>query len=619
MGRILKELKYSVGMKRHIFFLVLICFVVCGASWLFQDTLRDELEKAFPGTYSSKISNTELNTYQIQGTVSQKSPQVSNADLKAEIKFNSLLRKAQWMSSYEEIAQEYIQIASFQGPDSAVKGYGEDSFYDNKDIDISGTKYTTINTVWMEQSLAEKYNLGAEAVQMYYMPNDYLKKVYVVLGAKYNTEDGYRVGNILKAKNEIGTFQMQIIGFLKPGATAMIGGKEVNLDSTIVCPFIPLDDVYLVKEEVVQSYTDGVYIPAKLVDTSVGDFYRNNPPNKKNDKTGLQYAEVNALYIERSAVTEDSPAWLKALANVGENEDFTRIVVGSNYGVSQKIIPGTPFEMLNGSSHVKLQAIETLEAGATWTVYGMDVVLDNYIIFLQPEEKKEETVPDPNTPDEEPDDGDIYLDDEPIGEKEREFKVEERGKLFHYQVMMNKGYLTSTLTADEAQKNLESMTAEAWSDFYRDNPKDKALTTYRMEGADQENSILFRGNAMDLVKKVKNFTKYGFPICMLLFGVFLLYKLRKGKDYYAAIYMTGTTRVEIMLLYVVEGALMVALATACAVAFAFVISKLLQLDMSPWKPLLKRNIRLVGFPTAIALVFILLIDYGRRFRRKKEV
>ena len=618
MGRILKELKYSVGMKRHLFFIVLICFVVCGASWLFQDTLRDELEKAFPSSYSSKAPVAETKTYQIQGVVSQKSPQVSNADLKAEIKLNALLREAKWITKYEEIAQEYIQIASFQGPDSAVKGYGEDSFYDNKDIDISGTKYTTVNTIWMEESLVEQYNLGKEAIQMFYMPNDYLTKVYVVLGASYNTENGYHVGNILKAKNEIGTFQMQIVGFLKPGATAMIGGKEVKLDSAIVCPFIQLDDVYLVKEEVVQSYTDGVYIPAKMVDVTVGDFYRNNPANKKNDKTGLQYAEVKALYIERSAVTEDAPTWLKALANAGEAEDYTRIVVGANYGVSQKIIPGSPFEMLSGTTHTKLQAIETLEAGTTWTVYGMDVVLDDYIVFLQPEEKKEEAPIDPNTPEEGDADDDLYV-DEPIGQKEREFKVEERGKLFHYQVMMNKGYLTTTLTADEAQVNLESITAKAWADFYRDNPKDKALTTYRVDGADQENSILFRSNASELASKVKKFTKYGFPICLILFGAFLLYKLRKGRDYYAAVYMTGTTRLEIVFLYVVEGALMVILATACAVAFAFVICKLLQLDMSPWKPLLKRNIKLAGFPTAVAIVFILLIDFGRRFRRKKEV
>ena len=584
--------------------------------------MKDELVKAFPSRYNATVSNKEEKIYQIQGEVSQKSPQVNDADLKAEINFNGLLRDAKWIRDYKEIAQEYIQIASFQGPDSAVKGYGEDSFYDNKDIDISGSKYTTINTIWMEKNLAEEFNLGPEALQIFNMPNDYLKKVYVVLGSKYQTEEGYRIGNVMKAKNSVGSFQMQVVGFLKPGATAEIGGKTVSLDSYILCPFISLDDVYVVKEEVPHSYTDGVYIPAKLIDATVSDFYRNNPANKKNEpKSGVQFAEVKALFIERSAITDTAPTWLQALANVGEKEAFTRIVVGSNYGVSQKIIPGTPIDMYGGSGLTKLQAIETLEPGTKWTVYGMEITLDDYIVFLQPEEKKEnEEEPKSTETPTEPDSGDdFYLIDEPVGEQEREFKGGERSQLFHYQVMMNKGYIATDLTADEAQVNLESMTEQAWRDFRRDNPKNDPLTTYRIAGADQKNSILFRDNVSKLAEKVLRFTKYGFPICMILFGLFLLFKLYKGRDYYAAVFLTGTTRLEIMMLYLVEGVLMIALATAFSAAFAFVICKLLQLEMSPWKPLLNRNIRLAGIPTVIVMAVILLIDFGRRFRRKKEV
>ncbi|MBO7632466.1 MAG: hypothetical protein J6S78_09090, partial [Lachnospiraceae bacterium] len=71
MGRFLKELRYSLSLKRHIFFLVLICFIVCGASWLFQDTLTKELSKAFPSRYAPEQVATTPSPYRISGQVTQ--------------------------------------------------------------------------------------------------------------------------------------------------------------------------------------------------------------------------------------------------------------------------------------------------------------------------------------------------------------------------------------------------------------------------------------------------------------------------------------------------------------------------------------------------------------------
>ena len=118
MGRFLKELRYSLSLKRHIFFLVLICFIVCGASWLFQDTLTKELSKAFPSRYAPEQVATTPSQYRISGQVTQKSPQVTDSDLKAEISFIENLRRETWIESYEQICTEYVQVASFLGPDS---------------------------------------------------------------------------------------------------------------------------------------------------------------------------------------------------------------------------------------------------------------------------------------------------------------------------------------------------------------------------------------------------------------------------------------------------------------------------------------------------------------------
>ena len=246
MGRFIKELKYSIGLKKHLFFILLIGFVACGAAWLFQDTLKKDLKKAFPGTYDADHIHDQEEKYLISGDVKQRSPQVTDADLKAEIQFNENLRNADWSKGYEEIATEYMQIASYLGPDSAVKGYGTDDYYSNKDIDSNGSKYTTVQTIWMDEDLAKKFKLGTEATTIYGMPNNYLEKVYVVLGYDYSQVDnGYRIGNILKTKNSVGNIQMQVVGFLPKNATAMIGDKEVSLNSYILCPFISLMDVYV--------------------------------------------------------------------------------------------------------------------------------------------------------------------------------------------------------------------------------------------------------------------------------------------------------------------------------------------------------------------------------------
>lgn len=615
MGRLIKELKYSIGMKRHVFFLVLLCFVVCGTSWLFQDTLEKELGKAFPSLYAPELIATEDTEYQIQGTVTQKSPQVTDADLKAEITFNEQLRAADWITEYRAIAREYFQVASFLGPDSAVKGFGTDAFYSNKDIDSSGNKYTTVDTVWLEEKLVDEFKLGTEAKQIFKMPNNYLEKIYVVLGAKYKMEDGYQVGNILKTKNDIGSLQMQIVGFLAPGAKVKIGGKEVELDSSILCPFLSLSDVYIKKEEVTQTYLDGVYISAKNIDETLTGVYRNNPPSKKNDpKTGIQYAEVRGIWIDRSALTEDAPAWLKTL-EVAQKEPYTRVYVGANYGLAEKLGAGTQFDMYAAGGLKKLQSFGTLEPGTTWNVYGMDILLDDYIVFLQPEEEKPETPGDATLPE----DGDLVLDDVPEGPQEIQFKVAERAKLFHFQCMMNRGYFTTTYTADEAQTALEDVVEVSWRAFRRDNPKKSVLTSYRVVGADQPNSILFRASSEKLAKSILKFTKYGFRFCMVVFGLYLLYKFYRGRDYYTVCYFTGTTKLEMMILYVIEGVLMIVLASAGSVAFAYAICYLLQLKMSAPAPLFKSIRHFVGVPTVFILVVIALKDFARRFRKAKEV
>ena len=88
-------------MKRHVFFIILIGLVASGAAWLFQDTLKKELQKSFPSIYAADKVSTVAEKYHLSGEVKQKSPQPSDSDLKAELALNRVLRSADLIDSYE--------------------------------------------------------------------------------------------------------------------------------------------------------------------------------------------------------------------------------------------------------------------------------------------------------------------------------------------------------------------------------------------------------------------------------------------------------------------------------------------------------------------------------------
>ena len=106
---------------------------------------------------------------------------------------------------------------------------------------------------------------------------------------------------------------------------------------------------------------------------------------------------------------------------------------------------------------------------------------------------------------------------------------------------------------------------------------------------------------------------------MILFALYLFYKFYCGKEFYTSLYLTGTNRVEMMALYLIEGLLMIVLAAALSYGCAFVICKLLKLHMTAPKPVFRRIGKLVGYPTAAIMIWILIRDFARMFRRTQEV
>ena len=59
MLRFLKELRYSMGMRKHIFFILMVVMGLISAVYLFRESLQGTLEKAFPTDYGKAEAQEE--------------------------------------------------------------------------------------------------------------------------------------------------------------------------------------------------------------------------------------------------------------------------------------------------------------------------------------------------------------------------------------------------------------------------------------------------------------------------------------------------------------------------------------------------------------------------------
>ena len=57
MARFWKEFKYSLRMRKHIFFLLMVIMGLVSAVYLFRESLQSSLEKAFPNEYGIALSH----------------------------------------------------------------------------------------------------------------------------------------------------------------------------------------------------------------------------------------------------------------------------------------------------------------------------------------------------------------------------------------------------------------------------------------------------------------------------------------------------------------------------------------------------------------------------------
>lgn len=622
MGRFIKELRYSMKLRRHLFFLMLVWFVAMAALWLFQGTVLQELKSSFPSDYGK--ASTTKKEFKVAGYYDDMAA-VNDADLKAEILMNQALHNADWMS-YREIAVQNLHVRAYMGTEQAIVGFGTDAFAANKEVDIEGSTYSKVNAIWMDETAVKEAALGMIAERLFVYPNDYTDKMFVVLGAGFEAD--YKAGDVMKVHTGYGELEAHVKGFLSKGASAELEGKNVTLDYYIVCPLDNMDTLYGGKEKPLPTEESAVYISNALLtaDSAFCDTTLSVPVMVEDEK---EFRGVKSIWLSRALMddAETAPEWLQKLIQNEQNPNFSCVVLGSNYIAKNMYRPGSVVEAISGDGKLSYTCTGTLEAGTTYMVNGKEIVLDDYLVFFQPDYEEmyaEEAPGAPNgttTPDSGETDGeDANLPEAPAPEPEPEepqknYSVAERTKLFSILFLKNRGYFETTLTANESQRELAKYVEASWKNFYLENKNIDAITTYTVREADATDSILYRANVQDKQEQMKQISKIGYLVGMVLLALYFFFKLRRGVEYYTAIVMTGTSTVEVMLLFLLEGIILFALATGMGFVVSFVICKLLQLNMIGIAGIIKWNIIAIGIPTIANAVRILLRDFGKMFRR----
>ncbi len=629
MGRFFKEMRYSMKMRRHLFFLMLVWFAAVGAVWLFQGTVDGELHSSFPGDYGIK-NDGKLKEYKVAGYYDDMAA-VTDSDLKAEILFNQALHGADWMS-YREIVVDNLYVRAYVGTDLAIVGYESGNYTGNKDVDVEGTLHSRVNTIWMDETSVKEAGLGIYAERLFQYPNDYIDQMFVVLGA--GLEGDYQVGDVMQVRTSQGSMKAYVRGFLNKGAKAEVDGKSINLDYYIVCPLDNMDNLYEGKTETMSTHTNPVYLYHERLteDMTVCDTTMTNPTMVAEEK---EYRGVKALWLSRDVlnIDETAPEWLRAFVS-GQSHLYNSIAVGANYKTLGLMNTGNGVDLQGTESKLDYVCTQALPQGTMYTVDGQEICLDDYIVFVLPDYNKlySEEGENPGavvTPTPIPDGGEdagtegedagtgITPGDSNVSTEEiaNTYSVAERTKLFYILFLKNRGYFETVYAPNEAQRKLSVMTEASWKNFYLENEGKDAITTYCVREADEANSILYRDDISGMQAKLAKVAKWGFVLGAALLVLYYFLKLRCGKEYYTTIVMTGTSSAEVMALYLLEGILLFALATAVGYVGNFAICKLLHLQSVGMSGLIKRNLLAIGLPTLAISLWALICDYGKIFRR----
>ena len=608
MVRFWKELKYSLRLRKHIFFLLMIIMGLVSAVYLFRESLEASLEKAFPNDYGLTTSKTAV--FSIDGSYAEHAT-AKDIDIQYELTVNRSLHEASWMD-YEEGFLYELYMKDYAGPDNAVIGYGTAKFDANKAIDMDKGKYGKIQSAWLSQDVLEKNGFGGLTSRMFANSSSYTDTLYVMLGAGMDNGK-YTSGSKITLRVEGVKVEAVVIGYLDPGTTLMIGKDPVCLDFYVICPLLDLSSLYdeIKIERPKETNLEPIYVQNGMKLLGEGFKFRDTDTSRREvEKDATIYTAVKTLWIYDEDIDEiaEVPEWLSKLRVIRASDASIPAFFGSHYeedgtDVSRgKNIPS--LTVYDGAKALVCNGF--IPEGETFKVGDETINLDDYIVAIIPkqEEKKEESKSGEGE------------DNKEGKDQESGLQVEQRTILFRLLVMKNSGVFRTKLTADEAQRNLEGILDGAWENYEKDNPDLERTSSYVVHEADKPGSVIYREKIRNIPDKLTKVDSIGYFVCIVLLLLYLVYKFIKGSEFYTTLVLTGDTKLEIVLLFLAELAILFAFACGLAFGLSWIVCKLLGLGAVSIKPIVSKNLRVVLIPFIAIAALVIAKNYGKIFRRR---
>ena len=611
-------------LRKHLFVVLLIIMGVISAVYVFRESLAQSLRKAFPNDpeYKGLVepSLTEK-TYRIIGSY-ENTATAKDVDIQAELTLNSALRSEKMFGYEEALIYNDLYLKNYTGPKQALIGFGTDKEAGSLDVEIENGKYSRLNAVFLSEDVVRKWQLGT-ASRMFPRDNTYLGTMKVVLGAglegeRYNLEEEGRNKIILRIESR--TFEAEIIGFTDLGQSIQIGDQQICLDYYVICPFLDLTGLY--GEGLDRSYAtrkEPIYVADSWLSTRGMDVSRikDTAATVAEFSSTKEYVPLRTLWISETDIDAMNkiPDWLKSLRSQHKNiknENECAAYAGYVYSTAEMSFLGVKADietLYDGSKSLLFRGM--IPEGETLTIGGTTYELDDYIVMISPA--------DPNaTADDDDDDDDDGDDDGKDSDKPegKTFDTNDRLKLFRILVLKNSCYINTRNSADEVQRRLTQIQDAIWANYEKDNKGIERTSNYYVKEADRPGSVVYRESLKQVPEKLEKVDSIGYYVCIFLLLLYLIYKFFKGSDFYTTIVMTGDTKLEVVLVFLAEAALLYGFACGVGFVFSWIVCKLLGFGTVAFTPVLTKNLRIIGIPFAIISLWILIKDYGKIFRRR---
>lgn len=180
---------------------------------------------------------------------------------------------------------------------------------------------------------------------------------------------------------------------------------------------------------------------------------------------------------------------------------------------------------------------------------------------------------------------------------------EGRKRWYNIYRIKNQGKIVSDMSANSLQKYLDDLLAENGVEY-----------RLLVEGAEHSNRILFRDDVDEIVSIVINIGYGALALSLLLLLVYLITNYSISSRYLFLAHITGTGKIEFMLIGLLQLLIYFALSAGPAFVIIYGLSKVTSVSLPAYKFILLPAVILVAIGMMVNIIRILLWDAGKKLR-----